>query len=147
MADDNAPWWVLVAGSAIPSIAVGAWTFIQWWGSREERRRDRELGVQDKREAGITREREQLAATSTGIISNLRTDLDRCREQLDQASVDRYRGWDVARFWYDFAWRMRHQAIHARQLAESAVRLRGEDPPVWPESLDIPAFDEHGKGD
>lgn len=146
MPDGNAPWWI-VAGSAIPSIAVGCWTLIQWWGGREERQRDREIGASDKREQSLAREREMFSAQNLATLQQLREDFNRCRELLETTSGDRYRGWDLARKWHDRAWDMRHQAIHARQYAESLARLTNQPPPTWPGDVELPPFDPSSKTD
>ncbi len=137
------PAWVsLMSGVGLPLILF-FYKAAQDRLGRQDQRSDREQAADDARDASIAREREQLAANNVTLIANLRTDLDRCRAEKDDISADRYRGWNVARVWYDraTAWRQAlveaiHQARGARQVAESIARLQKIDLPQWDRPID-----------
>ncbi|MDB5371804.1 MAG: hypothetical protein JWP04_446 [Belnapia sp.] len=128
------PPWLAGLVSILTPVSFAAWQIYLYATGRFDKR-------EDAREAAEDKQLHMLAGQRDRITDDLRTDLDTCRDMLAATSADRYRGWDLARIWYDRAWAMRHQAIHARQYGESFARVHGVEPPVWTVSLDLPPFD------
>ncbi len=132
--EEPTPWWVVILAAITPAVA-GAYKAIQWWLGRNDANRTTSENVVLKRE-------ENLAREVAGVIDNLRTDIARCRVELDETDQDRNRNANLARRWHARAWRIRHNAIHARQYAESLARLTNQPPPVWPDDLELPDFED-----
>lgn len=135
------PWWS-VAGSVIPPLAVAAWSIIQLFYNRKDKQLEREESFEQKRDAAIDREREIITRNHIALIADLRSDIERYRDLLNEKNNDRYRAWDRARFWHQLAWEMRNEASQARQVAESTCRLANMDRPMWYRALDLPPFDD-----
>lgn len=138
---DGSPWWT-VAVSIVPSAAVGIWTVMQWLSNRHDRREERALSYEEKRDAEIERERHAIAESHATLLKDLRSDIERYRKLIDEKNTDRYHAWDRARYWHQKAWDMRNEAAYARQMVESMHRIAGEPPHNWHTPLDLPPFDD-----
>ncbi|MDB5965725.1 MAG: hypothetical protein JWQ72_2225 [Polaromonas sp.] len=139
MMPDFAPWKDLWTALGIPAV-IGAWQV--WWSLR------------NRGDAREDKAQELLAGQRDRIAADLRADLDTCRGLLDATSKDRYRGWDLARRYYQYlgefrlGWQMATgEARAARQVADSlARRLPADLAPTWGLPLEgpppMPPFDD-----
>jgi hypothetical protein len=142
----NSPWASVIASILAPT-GIGLWTIWIWWFNRKDKKEDRELTFEERRDSEIAKEREQVSKSYAALLTDLRADVDKYRNMVNERNGDRYRAWDKARAWHQRAWDMRNEAAYARQVAESLHRLRGhpeDQPPVWNISLRLPPFDEDG---
>lgn len=135
--------------AGVPSTAFGLWQAVQWLLKRHDERDAREDETDDKRDAArserMRHERDELAALNASLLKELRSDVERYRLQVEEKSQDRARAWDLVYAWRERAWEMRHQALHARQISESAARVAGHPPPVWSGSLDLPPLNDENR--
>lgn len=137
MSEQSTPWWALVA-SAVPSVGVGVWTFMQWWAGRQDRREERGQTASERREELRFRDAEADRVTAAAINARLLADYHRMAAERDEETA-RADAWErQARDCYDRARDMRHAAMNARHAASLlAARLKIEAP-TWAESLDLP---------
>lgn len=138
---ESPPWWT-VAASVIPPTAVGVWSFLQWWYNRKDKIDERELTNEEKREAELRQERAEVSKSYSALLTDLRADVDKYRNMINNRNTETYRAWDRARFWHQKAWDMRNEAAQCRQIIESMRRVSGDQPPKWSISLDLPPFDD-----
>lgn len=137
--------WTMIAGSILPPLGVAIWTLIQWWSGRQDKRAERELNYDQRREAELERERKIIADSHEKTIRDLHQDLENYRKRLNEKNVERFKAWDRAHFWHGKAWEMRNEAAYARQVAESAARLAGKELPRWETAIWLPPFDDDVK--
>ena len=138
MNEQSAPWWALVA-SAVPSLGVGVWTFMQWWSGRQDKKEDRGQTASARRDEMRFRDAEADRATATAINARLMSDYQRMAAERDVAA-------SKAAFWETRARRgeeklhdFRHAALNARQVAANAATMPKVDRPlIWAENLDLP---------
>jgi hypothetical protein len=141
MTDPPVPWWWPALGTAVPSIALAAWQLIKWLGERKDTKEGRRETAEERHEASLAREREQVAAANASIIATLRIELERERSARERAEAERDLEWNRGRRIYDYARHLVHEARNARQIAESLARLGGQETLTWSTPIDLPPFD------
>lgn len=117
---------ILVA--AVPSLASGAFVWLQWRSKREDERDGRNLSREDRRAQELDKLQATLSAETSRQIGELRQDLRDTRAELAETRRDRDRGWDLARWWHGAAHdvcrqfrNLRHNAVNMQQWITAAM--------------------------
>jgi hypothetical protein len=141
MADlpDVPPWVNVLLALGVPAAI---WRFVEARRERDKARDDRRNTADERHEASLARERDQLAAANSAVIATLRLELDRERAARERAEAERDLEWNRGRRVYDYARHLVHEARNARQIAESLARRGGEEPLIWAAPIDLPPFDQ-----
>lgn len=124
--------WLAAALAAVPSVCAGVWAGIKYANERSDRGTSERDKIWDRlntaQAAWFTQQERTIAAQ---------------QKRIDDLTVDRDRGWDLARYWNGAAHRLRHLAANARQVAELTADRAGYDLHPWqPHEFVIPAFEE-----
>lgn len=133
MADGVAgPWWV-VAGAALPSLASGLWVVSRWWIERSDRNQIDVATREERLARQIEDRRVALSHEQAELFDQVRTELLRCQSRLLEVERARDRGWDLARYWNQRAYELRHAGLNAQAIAAGFCNREKLELPVWPD--------------
>lgn len=133
-------WWQVVAIPALIAAIPGLIKFWQWWGSREDRKHDREMSREERRDKEMDNRQAALSKQQSDWFTDLRAENSVLRTRCVELDRDRNRGWDLARYWHGRAHELlrmfrnlRHDVSNERQslIALYRLRLPTETEPQW----------------
>ena len=142
-------WWQVVAIPALIASIPGLIKFWQWWGSRSDKKSDREMSREERRDKEMDSRQTVLTKQQADWFTDLRAENTVLRKRCDDLDRDRNRGWDLARYWHGRAHEMmrafrnlRHDVTNDRQnmLTTYRNRLPTETEPQWEPIPDAPAM-------